>query len=443
MAELEMQKFCLTWKDFNSVFNREFNELRESGDFFDVTLACEDGQISAHKLVLSAASDFFKEILRKNNHEHPLIYLNGIRAADVSSIMDFIYTGETEVAENNLEILLSTGGNLRVKGLTESQEQDIGATEPGRKSGRKNVPKPWEPHPVIKAEGTENEENYPLVSDDYEHQSDYEHALGQSSPINVSRFLSTNNSPRQSGKQMWPPLGPFPRKLGHQRALVKSNNLNESELNRQVSELMVSSYDPVLGKTIWQCAQCHYSSKLRYTVKEHVETHISGFCHQCPLCQKTCKTRNALRVHTIRKHSTKGMQQAGGGGGGGNTQTCNTPRMGHEPQTGTQMELGNQEQRALEPPKKEKKQQQKPIQQELPKPTKDTLRQDDQLRQPDTHMGHLNQGIMNHPMMGHPMMGGGFMGHPMMGHPMMGHPSMSHPSNHPTMSQTDHILRKM
>lgn len=60
---------------------------------------------------------------------------------------------------------------------------------------------------------------------------------------------------------------------------------------RQVAELMVSSYDPVLGKTIWQCAQCHYSSKLRYTVKEHVETHISGFCHQCPLCAKTCKTR--------------------------------------------------------------------------------------------------------------------------------------------------------
>ena len=43
----------------------------------------------------------------------------------------------------------------------------------------------------------------------------------------------------------------------------------------------------------------------RYTVKEHVETHISGFCHQCPLCSKTCKTRNALRVHTIRKHNQR------------------------------------------------------------------------------------------------------------------------------------------
>ena len=36
-----------------------------------------------------------------------------------------------------------------------------------------------------------------------------------------------------------------------------------------------------------------------------METHISGFCHQCPLCSKTCKTRNALRVHTIRKHNQR------------------------------------------------------------------------------------------------------------------------------------------
>ena len=72
-------------------------QLRESGDFFDVTLACEDGQIPAHKLVLSAASELFKQILRKNTHDHPLIFLYGIRIADVHSILEFIYTGETEV----------------------------------------------------------------------------------------------------------------------------------------------------------------------------------------------------------------------------------------------------------------------------------------------------------------------------------------------------------
>ena len=72
-------------------------QLRQSGDFFDVTLACEDGQVPAHKLVLSAASDLFKQILKKNSHEHPLIFLYGIRIADVHSILEFIYNGETEV----------------------------------------------------------------------------------------------------------------------------------------------------------------------------------------------------------------------------------------------------------------------------------------------------------------------------------------------------------
>ena len=56
---------------------------------------------------------------------------------------------------------------------------------------------------------------------------------------------------------------------------------------------------------VLSCISC--KSNIRYTVKEHVETHISGFCHQCPLCSKTCKTRNALRVHTIRKHNQRSI----------------------------------------------------------------------------------------------------------------------------------------
>ena len=47
---------------------------------------------------------------------------------------------------------------------------------------------------------------------------------------------------------------------------AQQNEENTRKLDRMVTELLVSSYDPVVGKTIWQCAQCHYSSKLRYTV---------------------------------------------------------------------------------------------------------------------------------------------------------------------------------
>ena len=68
---------------------------------------------------------------------------------------------------------------------------------------------------------------------------------------------------------------------------------------------MVSNYDLELGRTMWQCAQCHFSSKVRSTVKEHIETHISGFSCPCPMCQKTCKTRNALPIHKIQAQKNK------------------------------------------------------------------------------------------------------------------------------------------
>ena len=57
-------KFCLRWNDFESNISSAFKELREDKDFFDVTLACEDDQLQAHKVILSACSDYFRDVFR-------------------------------------------------------------------------------------------------------------------------------------------------------------------------------------------------------------------------------------------------------------------------------------------------------------------------------------------------------------------------------------------
>merc|ERR1712155_301395 len=75
---ISMEKFCLKWNDFRSNASKSFSCLRKEEDFFDVTLVSDDEQhIAAHKLVLSASSEFFKNILKKTSHSSPLIYLNG------------------------------------------------------------------------------------------------------------------------------------------------------------------------------------------------------------------------------------------------------------------------------------------------------------------------------------------------------------------------------
>ena len=78
------EKLCLQWNDFNQNISASLGDLRGDKDFTDVTLVCEDGQqVEAHKVILVASSPFFKELLRKNKHSHPLVYMTLLLGAIV------------------------------------------------------------------------------------------------------------------------------------------------------------------------------------------------------------------------------------------------------------------------------------------------------------------------------------------------------------------------
>jgi hypothetical protein len=117
------EKFCLRWNEFESNISGAFRELRDDKDFFDVTLACDDDQIKAHKVILSACSPFFRTILRRNKHEHPLLYLKGIKYTDLVSVLDFMYHGEVNVAQEELNSFLAVEEDLKVKGLTQNNSE--------------------------------------------------------------------------------------------------------------------------------------------------------------------------------------------------------------------------------------------------------------------------------------------------------------------------------
>ena len=78
------EKLCLQWNDFKQNISASLGDLRSDKDFTDVTLVCEDGQqVEAHKVILVASSPFFKELLRKNKHSHPLVYMTLLLGAIV------------------------------------------------------------------------------------------------------------------------------------------------------------------------------------------------------------------------------------------------------------------------------------------------------------------------------------------------------------------------
>ena len=145
---MSSEKFCLRWNDFESNISVAFRELREDKDFFDVTLACDDEQIEAHKVILSACSTFFRKVLRKNPHAHPLLYLKGVKFTDLQSVLNFMYHGEVNVAQEELNSFLAVAEELRVKGLTQGQQSGAPSHINSQPSHKSPTPAPtFKPRP--------------------------------------------------------------------------------------------------------------------------------------------------------------------------------------------------------------------------------------------------------------------------------------------------------
>merc|ERR1719357_1340370 len=125
---MSSEKFCLQWTDFQDNIQSSFKDLRENIYLSDVTLACKDGQnIETHKVIICASSPILREIIMMNKHPHPLIYLKGVNTKNMNYIIDFMYYGEVNIFQEELEEVLELAEEFKLKGLhkTSSREQDV------------------------------------------------------------------------------------------------------------------------------------------------------------------------------------------------------------------------------------------------------------------------------------------------------------------------------
>ena len=110
----------MRWDNFETNAHNTFRNMWNDQDFTDVTLATADNhQIKAHKVILSSCSEFFRNIFVNNPHQNPLLYPKGIRYKELVMVMEFIYLGQCEVGQYELQDFLTTGYDLEVGGLIE------------------------------------------------------------------------------------------------------------------------------------------------------------------------------------------------------------------------------------------------------------------------------------------------------------------------------------
>ena len=120
------EKFCLKWNDFSSNVSKSFGLFKTADYLHDVTLVSDDHkQFSAHKLVLSACSEYFRTIFKNNANKnvHPLLCLDGISSADLDNIVEYIYNGEIQIYQDNLDRFLTIAQRFRLEGLLSNEDE--------------------------------------------------------------------------------------------------------------------------------------------------------------------------------------------------------------------------------------------------------------------------------------------------------------------------------
>ena len=247
------EKLCLQWNDFQDNIKIAFGNLREDNDFADVTLACEDGQqVEAHKVILAASSPFFQKLLERNRHPHPLIYMRGMKADDLLAIVDFLYRGEANIFQENLNSFLAIAEELQLKGLAGEMVERVEDFEVDEK-----------PLVATLSPGDEKIEKT---------------SFKRPAPPNTSRDNRTLAIP-----------GNFSGDLEELEQRVKS--MMEKSQNKIASGREFAHLCKVCGK---EGQQAH--------IKDHIEAnHLEGIVIPCNLCDKTSRSRNGFRQHK-RQH---------------------------------------------------------------------------------------------------------------------------------------------
>jgi len=339
---MSAEKFCLRWNDFEANISTAFRELREDKDFFDVTLACDDDQLQAHKVILSACSPFFRTILKRNKHEHPLLYLKGVKYIDLVAVLNFMYHGEVNVAQEELNSFLAVAEELKVKGLTQNgSEKSSGRSDPFPAPKSRPREPPERVDPIQKRSRPSSQ--FPTPS----HQSISKPSFQQDDD-DIQEVLPVKSEPVSIMPDPIPPPQPISAPvvepqyssstISHSAGIVADPNMDNSmygdeygdygnyedggdatydgsmmagaatadgnkAIFEKIKTFMENSVD-MDGKRVIVCKFCGFKSRYATNVRSHVEgKHTEGMVYYCGTCEYKVNTWQTLLQHMKKVHS--------------------------------------------------------------------------------------------------------------------------------------------
>merc|ERR1712179_122911 len=296
----------------------------------DVTLACDDGQqIQAHRLILSAGSLFFRNIFTSfQSHPHSFIFLSEIRKRDLLNTIEFLYSGEINISNDEVKNFLDVARKLQIQGIpnTDIREREIKDHEKINDHEENNDHAEINDHEGKKISHTRYPESMQKVDDNA--------TLGDKLSEEGKFFGADQILKTEQNKDIENDFDDIKNKENYRIGIQSiedgdiDNVFNEEvedcgeNLDDQRQKRKHTDHSPIKEELLrekaddnneivdfekiddlWECNYCGKTFVRKNHAKSHAEIHMNNVLHSCEVCNKSFRTKDSLRVHVRMIHT--------------------------------------------------------------------------------------------------------------------------------------------
>ena len=302
-------------KDFEECGSKALSDLYRNSEASDVTLVSEDGhQTSVHKVIISIGSTYFKKLLSQSPGNNELSINSSF--SDLCTIVQFLYTGQCEVALDNLEYFLTLTKQLKIKGLSSEDSSEIEETLPT------NILADTKTEVYVENKTTEAR-NYiqelvfnvqAIITNDSVLIPNMPHLIDNSiksegATHKYPKTKTSNNAIRinfcQHCNKEFSTKYKFnfhmQRHTGEKPYLCLTCTMGfSSNDDLEIHTMTHNSTD----EKPFKCSQCHMKFRMMKTLKRHMLIHLNKELHGCDSCLSyRSSTYENLEIHNLKHHS--------------------------------------------------------------------------------------------------------------------------------------------
>ena len=288
-----IEKFNLKWNNFEQTSLKTFASLRQDKNLVDVTLVANDQvRIPAHKIVLASCSPFFSNLVFSMPTANPFLYLSNVSSTYLNLMLDYIYTGETEVLQGDLEAFLKSAQMLQIDGLTFGEEllnEEISDKQ-----------EEVEPKSTLDAQETRNTDVLTEAGIISAQELSQETSLVPKIKEEIPDVPPPAKLPEKKERKKY-----TPRSSQNQKTIPMNNPKDSLEIEQKINENIEEREDGT-----FRCKVCNRINKNRGTMGHHIESHMEGVEFGCLMCDQKFRSRHYLSKHVCPVYTEQKAKMA-------------------------------------------------------------------------------------------------------------------------------------